>query len=146
MWYPFLMFPYGMQCLGLTWRDLPIISLQHLTTKGLMNPTSEFLDKKEALEFDPTVEPTTWTPSQAIISFLEKHFNRCLADNEKEAILSNFPKPNTPVLEAPKLDEEVKEQLRSKRKDHILVRRKSFLSYRNLSWMCQHLSHVSGQT
>jgi len=32
-------------------------------------------------------------------------------------ILSDFPKPNTRVLEAPKLAAEVKEQLRSKRKD-----------------------------
>jgi len=29
----------------------------------------ELLDDKEALEFDPTVEPTMWTPSQAMVSF-----------------------------------------------------------------------------
>jgi len=52
-----------------------------------------------------------------MISFLKKHFDRCLPDNEKEVILSDFPKPNTPVLEVPKLDEEVKEQLKSKGKD-----------------------------
>jgi len=77
----------------------------------------KLLDEKEDLEFDPTVKPTTWTPSQAMISFLKKRFNQCLADNEKEAILSDFPNPNIPVLEAPKLDEEVKEQIKSKGKD-----------------------------
>ena len=52
-----------------------------------------------------------------MLSFLEKNFNRCLPDREKDEILSNFPKPNTPVLIAPKLDEDVVEQLKSKGKD-----------------------------
>ena len=49
--------------------------------------------------------------------FLEKHFNRCLADSEREEILNDFPKPNTPVLNAPKLDEDMVDQLKSKGKD-----------------------------
>jgi len=49
----------------------------------------KLLDEKEALQFDPTVEPTTWTPSEAMISFLEEHSNCCLTDDENKAILSD---------------------------------------------------------
>ena len=52
-----------------------------------------------------------------MVSFLKKNFNRCLPDSEKDEILSDFPKPNIPVLIAPKLDKDVEEQLRSKGKD-----------------------------
>ena len=70
----------------------------------------------ELVEFDPTVDtPTTWTPSEAMTAFLEKHFNCCLTDSEKDEILNDF--SNTPVLNASKLDEDVVEQLKSKGKD-----------------------------
>lgn len=43
----------------------------------------------ELIEFDPSVDPTA---SQShMLSFLEKHFNRSLTDEEREAILKEFP-------------------------------------------------------
>ena len=35
----------------------------------------------------------SWEPPKSMAGFLEKHFNRCLEDSEKEAILKDFPKP-----------------------------------------------------
>lgn len=53
------------------------------------------LDDAEALElveFDPSVKPMdTWDPPQPILSFLEKHFNRVLTDEEGDAIKKDFP-------------------------------------------------------
>ena len=70
------------------------------------------------VEFDPSVEPKdSWEPPKAIAGFLEKQFNRCLEDSEKEAILKDFPKPSCKAVTAPKLDDEVKEQLRRKGRD-----------------------------
>ena len=50
-------------------------------------------------------------------TFLEKHFNWPLSDAEREAIMKDFPKPNCHVMSAPKLDEQVKDQLKGKGKD-----------------------------
>ena len=48
------------------------------------------LDDPEALElveFDPKVKPAdTWEAPQSILKFLDKHFNRILAEEEREAI------------------------------------------------------------
>ena len=53
------------------------------------------LEALEFVEFDPMVgTPTTWHATSVMLSFLEKHFNCCLTDNEKAAILTDFPKPN----------------------------------------------------
>ena len=43
--------------------------------------------------------------------------NRWLTDDERTSILADFPVPNTPVLQAPRLDDDVKEQLKKKEKD-----------------------------
>ena len=48
---------------------------------------------------------------------MTKHFNRCLTDAEHEAILKDFPRPEVNALQPPKLDEEVKEQLKKSGKD-----------------------------
>ena len=81
----------------------------------------ELLSDSEAREFedfDPSVEPEgTWEPSTAMKSFLERHFNRVLKDCEKDAIMSEFPKPNCVVLQVPQLDDLVRDQLRKKGKD-----------------------------
>ena len=59
-------------------------------------------EAQEFSDFDLTVEPEdTWDPPGSMITFLEKHFNRCLSSVEREAILGDFPKPNCAVLEAP---------------------------------------------
>lgn len=81
----------------------------------------QLLDDAEALElveFDPSVEPKdSWSPPQAMLSFLEKHFNQSLEDVEREAILKDFPKPLCKALLAPRLDDQVKEQLKRKGRD-----------------------------
>ena len=46
-----------------------------------------------------------------------KHFIRSLSDEERLAILKDFPKPQADVMSAPKLDGEVKEQLKMQGKD-----------------------------
>ena len=79
------------------------------------------LDEAEALElveFDPSVEPKdTWNPPSSMVNFLEKHFNRTLEEGEREAILKDFPKPHCKAVVAPRLDDQVKEQLKKKGKD-----------------------------
>ena len=83
--------------------------------------TVQLLEEAEALElveFDPSVDPKdTWDPPSAMASFLQKHFNRSLEEGEKEAILKDFPMPSCKALKTPKLDEQVKEQLKRKGKD-----------------------------
>ena len=79
------------------------------------------LDDTEALElieFDPRVEPKdTWTPSLVMANFLQKHFNIALKEEEREAILKDFPKLSCKAIVAPTLDEQVKELLKRKGKD-----------------------------
>ena len=83
--------------------------------------TIELLDESEALElveFDPSVEPKdAWSPPSPMVSFLEKHFNRTLEEDEREAILKDFPKPHCKTIIAPRLDDQVREQLKRKGKD-----------------------------
>ena len=83
--------------------------------------TIQLLDESEALElveFDPSVEPKdAWNPPPPMVSFLEKHFNRTLEEDEREAILKDFPKPYCKTIIAPRLDDQVREQLKRKGKD-----------------------------
>ena len=79
------------------------------------------LGEEEAQEFavfDPTVsDNSTWDAGEIINAFLEKHFNREVKDDEREAIMQDFPKPSCQVLNTPKLDEEIKKQIRKTGKD-----------------------------
>ena len=81
----------------------------------------DLLDEAEALElveFDPKVDPKdTWKAPQVIATFLERHFNRSLSSEEREAIMKDFPRPDCDAVVTPKMDEEVKEQLKQKGKD-----------------------------
>ena len=85
----------------------------------------ELLDEAEALElveFDPSVEPkNSWEAPPSISTFLE----RTLSEEEKSAIMKDFPKPSCKVLSAPKLDEQVKDQLKKKGKDPYFGAEKS---------------------
>ena len=51
--------------------------------------------------------------------------NEFLSDSEREAIMKDFPKPNCEVLTVPKLDQEVKEQLKWKGKNPFFEGEKS---------------------
>jgi len=69
----------------------------------------------ELLEFDPRVSlEDTWEANKTMSEFLEKHFSRCLKPEDREAILKDFPKPNSQALQVPKLDEQVKDHLKKK--------------------------------
>jgi hypothetical protein len=47
-------------------------------------------------EFDPGINnKETWQPPKAISSFLNKHFNHALSESEREAIMKDFPKPQS---------------------------------------------------
>ena len=69
----------------------------------------------EFMEFDPKVDPTnSWKTPQSMKKFLDKHFNKALAEEEKEAILKDFPKPDAKALVTPKMDDQAKDQLKKK--------------------------------
>ena len=78
------------------------------------------LDESEANEFedfDPRVaEETSWKPPAPMLRFLEKQFNpaESLTPAERKKILDDFPMPDCDAIQVPKLDSEVKDQLRKK--------------------------------
>ena len=89
----------------------------------------EPLDEKEAEEFnlmfDPVIkDETLWEPPQRMRDFLEKYFNQALSSPEHQAILEDFPKPLCLAVQTPKLDEELKEQMRKKGKDPLFGQEK----------------------
>ena len=89
----------------------------------------EPLDEKEAEEFnlmfDPVIkDETSWEPPQRMRDFLEKYFNQALSSPEHQAILEDFPKPLCLAVQTPKLDEELKEQMRKKGKDPLFGQEK----------------------
>ena len=51
------------------------------------------------------------------ISFLERHFNRSLSEEEKKKILGDFPKPACDAVQVPRMDDQLKEHLKNKGKD-----------------------------
>ena len=81
----------------------------------------ELLSEGEALEFiefDPTVDPKDSRKAPSTMTlFLEKHINRSLSDDEREAIMKDFPRPHCDALTTPKIDDDLKEQLKSRGKD-----------------------------
>ena len=69
----------------------------------------------EFLEFDPHVSSEdAWEATKTMSDFLEKHFTRCLKPEDREAMLKDFPKPNSQALQVPKLDDQVKDHLKKK--------------------------------
>ena len=81
----------------------------------------QYLSEEEAGEFrelDLSLkDQESWQSPDYMINFLDKHFNRCLEVKEHQAILEDFPKPQYDVLQTPKLDSEMREQLSKKGKD-----------------------------
>ena len=80
-----------------------------------------FLGEEEANQFrepelfDPTVrEESSWQPPKIMLKYLEANFDRNLSEDERKAILNDFPIPQCSVLQAPKLDPEVKDQIQKK--------------------------------
>ena len=66
-------------------------------------------------DFNPRLEQDeSWTPPAAMLRFLEENLNQVPPDKERQAILANFPKPNCDVVQPPRLDKEVKDQLLQK--------------------------------
>ena len=94
---------------------------QREVEEGEPQDSIELLGDAEALqliEFDPAVDPKdSWQPPKAMASFLTKHFNKSLSEEEREAILKDFPVPNCGALKIPKLDDQVKDHIKSKGKD-----------------------------
>ena len=77
-----------------------------------------FLDEAEALElaeFDVDSKEA-WEPPKSLDSFLQKHFNRALSDTAREAIMKDYPKPKAVALSVPKLDDQIKDHLKTKGK------------------------------
>ena len=76
----------------------------------------DLLDDTEALkfiQFDPSVQDENVREAGEVINtFLEKHFLHPLAPEEREAIKKDFPNPASSALAVPKLDDEIKEQIK----------------------------------
>lgn len=117
----------------------------HTTTPDKSGETDEYvinlLEESEALElveFDSNVSlKDSWEHSKAISKSLEKHFNRALAESEREAIMKDFPKPTRETVTVPKLDEEVK--LKRRVNNHTLVQKNL-----DLYKIQEHLLDVAG--
>lgn len=79
------------------------------------------LDNEEALDFvdfNPTInDDNMWDAGEVINAFLEKHFNQVITSEEREAIMNDFPKPSCQALVTPKLDEDMKKQIKKAGKD-----------------------------
>ena len=91
----------------------------------------ELLDEEESLElvqFDPTVpDENAWEAGEIINSFIEKHFNHTITAKERDAIMKDFPKPSCTAFCMPKLDEDIKKQIRMTGKDpHFRVKKHLF--------------------
>ena len=90
-------------------------------------------------EFEPEVsDPQYWKPHPSVEKYLDKHFNKLLADKDQEAILKEFPVPDCDAVKAPTLDPEVMEQLKNKGKDL------RFGAERNLYKIQEQLLDVTG--
>ena len=69
----------------------------------------------EFVEFDLTDDPKdSWKAPSTIISSLRSNIHRSLSDEKREAIMKDFPRPLCDALTTPKIDEDLKEQLKSK--------------------------------
>jgi len=81
----------------------------------------ELLDEEESLElvqFDPTIpDKNAWEAGEIINSFIEKHFKHTITAEERNAIMEDFPKPSCTALCTPKLDEDIKKQIRMAGRD-----------------------------
>ena len=80
-------------------------------------------------EFNPEIEQlSTQDPPKQMSAYLEKHFNKNLRENEADAILEDYPMPNCPAIEVPRLDEEVEKQLKRARVEILILnKRKHYL-------------------
>ena len=78
------------------------------------------LDDSEANEFEDfdarVREGSSWIPPAPMLRFLEKNFNpeESLKDSDREKILADFPMPECDAIRVPRLDPEVKDQLRKR--------------------------------
>ena len=52
-----------------------------------------------------------------MVNYLSKHFNKSLSEEDRKAILDDYPVPVCVAVKPPKLGTEVMEQLKSKGKD-----------------------------
>ena len=77
-------------------------------------------------------------PPDLILAFLTKNFNRVLSDEDKEAILQEYPKPNCSAMEVPCLDDNVKEQLKRKGMDP------KFGAEKNMFWTQEQSLEIGG--
>ena len=79
------------------------------------------LDEGESLEliqFDPTVEDeNAWDAGEVINGFIKKHFKRTITAEEREAIMKDFPKPTCSAIYTPKIDKDIKRQIKRAGKD-----------------------------
>ena len=79
------------------------------------------LDEDEAQKFREfeleVIDPLSWKLPLSVQKYLDKQFNKLLADKDQEAILKEFPVPDCDAVKATTLDPEVMEPLKSKGKD-----------------------------
>ena len=79
------------------------------------------LDDREAKEFpvfDPSItDESAWDAGEDINAYLQKHFNHTIRPEEWDNVMKDFPKPSCPALQVPKLDNDMKKQIKKAGKD-----------------------------
>ena len=95
----------------------------------------ELLDDEEAREFtdfNPTVNnDNDWDAGEVINAFLKKHFGKAVTADERQAIMKDFPKPSCRVLRTPKLNENMKRQIKKVGKDPLFGQERSLFKLHN---------------
>ncbi|KAL9980102.1 hypothetical protein ACROYT_G008645 [Oculina patagonica] len=70
--------------------------------------------------FDPVAQPTSWKPSSSFSNFLESNFRRKLTYQQALVILEDWAIPEVNSLSAPKLDQQLLNQVPSKLKSFLV--------------------------
>ncbi|KAL9964636.1 hypothetical protein ACROYT_G028306 [Oculina patagonica] len=78
--------------------------------------------------FDPVAQPTSWKPSSSFSNFLESNFRRKLTYQQALVILEGWAIPEVDCLSAPKLDQQLLNQVPSKLKRYAQERDKEMFT------------------
>ena len=78
--------------------------------------------------FDPVAQSTSWKPSSSFSKFLESNFRRKLTYQQSLVILEDWATPEVDSLSAPKLDQQLLNQVPSKLKRYVQERDKEMFT------------------
>ena len=93
--------------------------------------SSKTADEAASLDhglFDPVAQSTSWKPSSSFSKFLESNFRRKLTYQQSLVILEDWATPEVDSLSAPKLDQQLLNQVPSKLKRYVQERDKEMFT------------------